>query len=283
MPKLLIAGGTGALGRELVALAPQHGHQVRCLARGNAKFRQGVETHQGDLTKPETLTGCCHGVDTIISCAGASMKLGVMRDKTGFYEVDFQGNSHLLAEAERSGVRRFVYVSLHGGQNLRATVYADAHERFVDVLQRSPLETVVVRPTGFFHFLHAIWDQAKRGRGITIGKGTARTNPVHQRDVAAACLDAISTADRELPVGGPEVFTRDEVVELALRVARKKPKVRHVPAGLMRVMVAPLKKFNPRLHALMDFGIAVSLTESVAASYGKRRLEPYFEALRETQ
>lgn len=284
MSHVLVAGATGTLGRHVVAELKARGHTVRALVRDSARLdelRLPVdEVTRGDLTDAASLAGVCDGVDAVVSCAGASMRLGGMLDRRGFGTVDHEGNRNLLARAHAAGVGRFVYVSVFGGPEMAATAYAGAHERFVAELRASGLPHTVVRPTGFFSFFDAILEMAARGRAAVIGPGHARTNPVHEADVAAACTDALESAapEPETALGGPDVLTRREIVELALRVAGRNAPVRSFPAPLLRALVAPLRILNPRLHALLDFGAAVSLAGCVAPPRGTRRLEDHFRA-----
>jgi uncharacterized protein YbjT (DUF2867 family) len=279
MKTILVAGATGQLGRCVVAELKPRGYAVRALVRDASRLRGLAvdETVIADLTAPATLDGVCHGAEAVISCTGASMSMNNFGDRKSFYAVDHQGNRNLLAEAGKAGVRKFVYVSLaHGGQ-LRRTEYGDAHEKFVDELRRSPLAHTVVRPTGFFGFYLEILNFARKGRGLVIGDGQCRTNPIHEADVARACVDALEREVTDLPVGGPETFTRKETVELAFAALNRPPRLMTMPPGLFRLLIAPLKLINPRIHALMDFGIAVTQIDVTAPAAGAERLRPYFE------
>jgi len=279
MKRVLVAGSTGLLGRHVVDQLRQRGIAVRALVRDAGKLSGlGVsEAVTADLTKAETLRGCCDGVDAVISCAGASMIVGNFGDRVSFYEVDYRGNLNLLDEAQRAHVAKFVYVSLAGGDLLRQTEYADAHEKFVAALQASGVRHTVVRPTGFFGFNLELLKFAAKGRGLLIGKGDCKTNPIHEADVALACIEALENEGAEISVGGPQVFTRKEVVEMAFAALGRTPNLISIPPFLFRTMILPMKLANRRIHALMDFGFAVTQTDSVAPSFGSRTLRSYFE------
>jgi uncharacterized protein YbjT (DUF2867 family) len=281
MARILIAGATGTLGRAAVRQLKAQGDFVRGLGRFVPTLRPLPldETFEGDLTRPESLEGCCDGVDTVLSCAGASMRLDAWGDRVSFAAVDFAGNRNLLAEAQRAGVGRFVYVSLHAAERLLRTEYARAHEGFVALLRRSGLPFTVIRPTGFFGFFGEILRMAQKGQGVVIGSGAARTNPVHEEDVAAVCAAAVRGGESEISVGGPDTFTRREIVELAFGVVEKAPKIRRIPPWFFRGLVAPVVLLNPRIHALMAFGAAVSTIDVVAPAVGRRDLKTYFQSL----
>ena len=186
--KVLVAGATGQLGKAVVKKLKRRGYWVKALGRDTRKLQAlkqelgADEVVAADLTDSGTLKGVCDQIDAVISCAGASMSMNNFGDRKSFYEVDYQGNLNLLAEAERQNLQKFVYVSLAEADKLRQTEYADAHEKFVEALRASGLKHTVIRPTGFFGFHLEILKFAAKGRGMVIGSGDCRTNPVHERD-----------------------------------------------------------------------------------------------------
>lgn len=276
-----MVGASGALGREVVALLQARGFDVRALGRSPARLAAlgADEAWAADLTDAAALRGCCAGVEAVISCAGASMALGGFRDRRSFEEVDAAGNRKLLAEAERAGVGRLVYVSLFGASGLLVTEYARAHERFVAALRASEVPHVVVRPTGFFRTVGELVGMVRRGVGVVVGPGEARTNHVHEADVALACVEALSGEAGEVAIGGPEAFTRRELVELAFAAVSKRPRIVHVPPAVLRAGASLARLVQPRLGGLLHFGVEVSLVDVVAPAVGTHRLEPYLRAL----
>ena len=271
---ILLAGATGVLGAEVAKRLEASQIPFRCLVRRPSSG--AVNQAAGDLLQPESLKRAMDGVDAVISCAGASMKLGGIGDRASFYKVDAQGNQNLLNAARAANAKKFVYVSLASADKLRHTEYSDAHEKFVESLKRSSMDSTVVRPTGFFRFNLEILKMAKNGRVAIVGDGSARTNPIHEADVAAACVEALQSGSKELPVGGPEVFSRRRVVEMAFEAVGRTPKVMQLGRGLIGTMIAPMRLLNPRLHALMYFGQEVSLVDVIAPAYGQQRLGDYF-------
>lgn len=280
MKRVLLAGASGRLGREAARELLNRGYWVRAVTRHPARL-EGIGVHEivnADLTQPGSLASVCTGMDVVLSCAGAAMDVGNFKDRLSFYAVDHLGNRNLLEAARKAGVHKFVYVSLAHAEELRETEYADAHERFVGELKTSGLHYSVVRPTGFFCFLEEILKFAKRGRGIIVGTGECRTNPIHEAEVGRACVDALEGTAGEIAVGGPEIMTRKQLTLLAFEVLGTKPNLMHLSPGLFRKLILPMRFFNRRVHALMAFGVAVTQVDVVAPAYGKERLRDYFEA-----
>jgi len=161
MKKILLAGATGYLGSFIAKKLNQSTYDLRVIVRSPSKLAQcGIEVadlFQAELTRPETIKGCCSGIDTVIST------VGITRQKEGltYLDVDYQANLNLLNEARESGVRKFVYVSVLNGEKLRHLKICDAKERFVEKLKESGLEYCVIRPNGFFSDMFEFYAMAQ--------------------------------------------------------------------------------------------------------------------------
>jgi uncharacterized protein YbjT (DUF2867 family) len=279
--KVLVAGATGAVGRHAVPLLIAAGHHVRALSRNPGRFPDvaSLELHTADITQPESLRGACSGIDAVIACAGASLKLGSLTQRAGFHAVDYHGNCNLLAEARRAGVTRFVFVSLAGANPLESTEYVQAHEMFAGELAVSGLPFTIIRPTGFFSMFAGFLGMARLGIVPIVGAGVARTNPIHEAEVAQACVEALSRPDVPRAIGGPEIFTRHRLAEMAFDAIGKPPRLLSIPPALVRLAVPLWGPLNPRLAALLDFGLKVTQADVVAPRYGTRRLGDYLRSV----
>ncbi len=116
---VLVTGGTGFIGRRLVAALLEQGARVRVLTRGSGveqRFFQppsAVETVVGDLTDPASLTPACAGVETVFHIAGFAH--ADADDAPDFaarhWAVNAQGTFDLLDAARVAGVQRFLFLS----------------------------------------------------------------------------------------------------------------------------------------------------------------------------
>lgn len=273
MSTVLLAGATGLIGRHVDRELQARGCSVRRLVRTESRAGDYV----ADLRWAEGLHGACTGVDAVISCAGASMRLDNWRDRSSFLEIDWEGNRNLIEAARKAGAGKFVYVSLANGPGLVSTEYALAHEKTVETLTHSGLPCSIVRPTGVYGFFLEILKMARKNQGIVIGDGSARTNPIHEAEAARACVDALQPgAPVDFPVGGPVVYTRKQIVELAFETLGKRPAIRHVPGWAFAPVPSLVRLFNRRMAGLVEFGTAVSQSDCVAPEYGRERLDEYF-------
>jgi uncharacterized protein YbjT (DUF2867 family) len=274
-----LAGATGVLGRQVLAELAGKGIPVRAMGRDAAQLAKlgAAQTFPADLLAPDSVRGACDGVDAVVSCAGAPLSLD-WSDREGFHRVDFLGHLPLIEDAVRHRVRKFVYVSLAGAMALRETEYAQSHERTVATLAESGLNYSVVRPTGLFHFYLEFLRMAARGLILLPGNGGAKTNPIHEADAARACVAALDSDNTQIIAGGPEVFTRRRIAEIAFESLGRTPRVFRGPPILFAPLVPALRIPHRRLAAIVEFGIAVSGVDCVAPSYGTRRLGEYLRS-----
>ncbi|MEV6492926.1 NAD(P)H-binding protein, partial [Actinoplanes sp. NPDC051633] len=254
---VLVAGATGMLGSAVAAALHRTGAAVTSLSRSPARaaMLSGIADTVvlGDATRPESLRGAFDGVDAVVSCLGAPMAFRG-GDRRSFRELDTVANGNLIPAARAAGVRRFVYVSLLVRPAWADTVYVRAHEEVVEQLERSGLSYGVVRPTGMFPIFDPFLAMARRGIAWIPGDGRAPTNPVHPSEVADACLHVLDHEETgSLMVGGPEILTRQEIVELAFRAVGRKPHILHVPRPALVAGSALLRPVHPRLSEVTDF------------------------------
>lgn len=213
MASICVAGGTGQVGREVVRLALDAGHEVTSLSRhvpppGSEKHHDGATYVAGDVTTGEGLAAALEGVDVVIDCLEAQF---------GKAQREFaDGGARLLASAHRAGVGRAVALSIINCDLSSYSYYVSkvGKER---KYSSSPLETVVVRATQFHGLVAMIFAAGAKVRLIPVFKRT-RFQTISPVDVARALLDAAMESasperHRLRTVGGPEVLTMRQMAE----------------------------------------------------------------------
>lgn len=113
---VLVTGGTGFIGRRLVAAVQAQGARVRVLVRPGRAIPtdgSGLETVVGDLADAASLAHACAGMDTVIHAAGfAHADAGDVVDFADqHWAVNAHGTFQLLDAAVASGVQRFIFLS----------------------------------------------------------------------------------------------------------------------------------------------------------------------------
>lgn len=275
--QVLVAGATGAVGGRVVTRLRQRGVAVRTLSRDPTRARQlaDVDVRLADATDAASLAGVMDGVSIVVSCLGASVAMQ-LAERRGYAAIDTTANLNLLAAAERAGVGRFVYLGVHTSPGYAQTRYCLAHERVVEALRDARLSSTVVRATGVFTAYAPLLAMARGGIGTVVGDGAARSNPIHPDDLAAACVDVLEQGPAEIEAGGPEVLSRRAMLELAFAAVGRRPRIVGVPPAIMRLQGRLLAPIHPRLGELVEFLVAVSTHDGIAAGVGQQRLGDWF-------
>ena len=286
--RVLVAGATGYLGKFSVQAFKERGYSVRVLTRSKERLSEPGpftapalaqddmdEVFVGEITKPETLTGLMDGIDLVFSSVGISRQ----RDMLTFDQVDYQCNQNLIDLAVAAGVKRFVYVSMQGAENIMQLAITQAHEKVVDALKASGMEYRVVRPCGYFSDMGVLLDMAKKGRAYLVGPGDNKMSPIHGRDLAHVCVDTAEGDALEVEAGGPDTMTQREAVEMAFDVVGKPPKVTVIPMWLARGLVKFIGLLSKQFGDLADFIVTAGEIDGVGPSRGKTSLRSYFEAM----
>ncbi|MEL7425630.1 MAG: SDR family oxidoreductase [Bacteroidota bacterium] len=277
MRNILVAGATGYLGSYIIEELQYEQLPFSAIARNDAKLRSmGLTTRQilkAEVTNPTSLQGLLEGVDVLISA------VGITRQKDGltYMDVDYQANSNLLKEAEKAGVKKIIYVSAIGGEQMRHLKIFAAKEKFVDELKASGIDYTIVRPNGFFSDMNDFLQMAKGGKVYLFGQGDYKLNPIHGADLAKAIVEAIPESKNELVIGGPDILTQNEIAELALRAWKRPIKIIHLPDWVRRGIIAVMRKLTPsKIYGPIEFFLSMLAQDNIAPRYGVHRLSSYF-------
>ena len=112
-PEVLVTGGSGVLGRALVAHLVAEGWRVRALTRSARAERAlrlaGAEPVAGHLLDPEALLRAAEGCELVFNVAGVNAYC--QADPSALFEVNVRGALLAFRAAQAAGVRRFVHTS----------------------------------------------------------------------------------------------------------------------------------------------------------------------------
>ncbi len=252
--KIVVAGGTGFLGRHISRALLDAGHDVTVLGRSPDKVSaipqlRGATATKGDVTDPGTLSGRLEGAEAVVQAVQfPNHPIELPRKNLTYDRYDRQGTINLLSEAERSGVGRFVYISGAGADAASEKTWYRAKGLAERALIGSGIDHAIVRPS----WAYGPEDRALN-RFVQIarfspvlpqpGAAPQRIQPVYVGDVARSVARVFERAawNDVYEVGSREVMTMNEVVHTLLDVMGKKRAVLPIPSGLLKMATAPLK------------------------------------------
>ncbi len=280
MKKILIAGATGYLGGYIARELRKRDYRVRVIVRNLEKLNQkkieASEILEAEITQPGSIRSCCEEIDVVISTVGITLQ----KDRLTYMEVDYQANMNLLHEAKQSGVKKFIYVSVLNGEKLKHLQICEAKERFVEELEKSVTDYCIIRPNGFFSDMVEFYNMARKGRIYLFGNGELKANPVHGKDLAVVCVDAIEKSDQEIVIGGPQTLTQNQIAATAYKILNKRPKITYIPNWIRIIILKLIKVFTgSKVYGPIEFFLTVMAMDMIAPEYGKHTLEDFFSQL----
>lgn len=248
--RVLVAGGTGFIGRRLCTELHDRGHDVTALARSPdpSVVPSGVRTVEGDVTDPDSLVEPIEDQDVVVNLVALSPLWEPEGGNEMHDRVHRQGTENLVRSAEAAGVGRFVQMSglITGDENL--TSYHRAKARAEEIVRASDLEYVIYRPSIVFGDGDEIVEfttKLKRmfapvGPLYPLPGGGERTffQLIHVGDLAPMLADGVEGdehADRTYELGGPRVYSLREMTELVFESKGRDVTIVPLPMSLSKV------------------------------------------------
>ncbi|PWV51685.1 SDR family oxidoreductase [Chitinophaga sp. S165] len=205
MNNILITGGTGLLGSEIVRQLLVQGKQVSILSSQiEPKVASGVRVFHGNLVTGEGLTGALKEATTVIHCAS---------NPRGFQDTDIIGTKNLLKAVDFRQAPHLVYISI-AGVGKTAYPYYVAKERVEELIHESGVPYTILRTTQFYQFVYNLINTALAdGNDEVIIPNGMSFQPVDLSEVAAKLISIASdTPALLLPeFAGPEIMTYENM------------------------------------------------------------------------
>lgn len=234
--EVVLAGAYGNLGADVLKVLVRAGHEVVAadLAKRELDIDADVAFRKIDVTDPETLKGICDGADAVVSTVGLTRASASVTN----YEIDYQGNVNLLAEAKRAGgVKHFAYVSVIKADKAPDVPMLHAKYLFEQKLQQSGMQWVIFRPTGYFYDIVKVFRQMiEKGEVTLLGKKPVHANVVSTEDFAAFITAHLCDDNRMYDVGGKETYSYEQIACMCFAAAGKTPVIKRAPAFLLDVL-----------------------------------------------
>ena len=228
--KIVVIGGTGLIGSQVVARLRKQGHDVVA-----ASPRNGMNSVTGEGLA-DALASASVVVDVPNSPSWADdAVMAFFRASTG----------NLVREATAAGVRHYVALSIVGVDAIPDSGYMRAKTEQERLIRASGLPYSIVRATQFFEFLGGIADMTTEGSTVRLAPFLLQ--PIAAEDVAAtvARVAVSEPIDGILDIAGPERFTQPDAIRRFLaarhdpRTVIVDPEARYAGARLSEAALVP--------------------------------------------
>ncbi|HEU0083001.1 MAG TPA: complex I NDUFA9 subunit family protein [Bradyrhizobium sp.] len=299
---ITVFGGSGFLGRHVVRALAKRDYRIRVAVRrpelaGHLQplGRVGqIHAVQANLRYPVSVEAAMRDSHAAVNLVGILTEAGAQR----FDAVQALG-AGAVAQAARDAGARMVHVSAIRADENSPSRYARSKAAGERAVLGAVPSATIFRPSVVFgpedQFSNRFAALARMSPMLPlIGGGLTRLQPVYVGDVATAVADAVDGKTQEgvaYELGGPEVLTMREIMEIILRVIERKRMLVSLPFGLAKLQALALQfapgalKLTPDQLELLrndnvvsgaatragltlpDLGIAPDSLEAIAPQY----------------
>jgi uncharacterized protein YbjT (DUF2867 family) len=211
--EVLVTGGTGVLGKQVVERLGSAGVETRVLSRSGQPG-----TLRGDLSTGEGLDLAVCGAETIIHCASSPFRKA--------RQTDVEGTKRLLEAAITAGVSHLVYISIVGIDRVPSYPYYRIKLNTEQVIESSPIPYTILRATQFYELVLMAIRFLERMPVMVVPNGFSG-QPIDAGEVAGRMVELTLSdpAGRVPDIGGPQVRTVADIVRGYLEVTGRRKRI----------------------------------------------------------
>lgn len=270
-PRILVTGATGYVGGRLVPLLLRRGDVVRCMAREpqrltgrwekEVRYPEQLEIVYGDVLDPESLAYALRDVEV------AYYLIHAMGDKRAHFEEREKAGARAFASAaEACGVKRIIYLGGLGRRDGSTSAHLQSRHRTGDILRSGAVPVTEFRAamivgagSASFEMMRHLTEKLP----VMVCPRWIRTRsqPIYIEDVLAylvAALDCPESARRTLDIGGPDILTYRQMMEVYADIRRLRRLIFTVP-----VLTPRLSAYWVNLVTPVPASIAFPLIEGL--------------------
>lgn len=275
---IVVFGGTGKVGRQIVDQLRNDRHIVRVVTRdpSSARVAGDVEVVAGDLHDRQSLVRAVTGASAIVCTAQG----GGGKGANGPRGVEGAGIPSLIGVAQDAAIEHFVYFSTASARPDSPVEFFRLKFEVEHTLRTSGLPFSILRPTHLMDTWVEMLAESitKKGKAMVLGSGANPVSWVAGEDVArvAAALAVRPGEGVSADLGGPEALTLTQVNELIAAALSTRIKGENkMPLGMLRAVSTLMKPFNQALARQMQMGVLLDTqpqlvdSSAVWAQYGQ--------------
>ena len=296
---ITVFGGTGFIGRHLVALLLHSGATVRVAVRHPGRATMAVEATnsreivQADIHDETSVGSAIVGANAVINLVGILTETATQT----YRAIHVEGARRVALASERQGVTRLIHLSALGARLSSPAISDRTKAEGEHAVREVFRQATIVRPSLTYgeddHFFSRFASMIKSSPVVPlIGGGLTKFQPVLVDDVAAGLFELLKrseTVGKSYEFGGPQVYSFKALLELLLAVLNRQRVLLPVPFALAEIQAGLLELLpNPPLTRdqvrLLRTDKVVSGLEPTLSDLGvqPRPLEQFLTAFRDS-
>lgn len=236
---LLIIGGTGTLGRQIVKQALNEGYQVRCFTRNlrRASFLKewGAELVYGDLSLPETIPPALKNISFVIDAATVRPT-----DDYNSETIDWKAKIALIEAAKIASIKKFIFFSVLNESDNTNIPLIDLKNKIGKLLYEAPFASTVFHCSGFFQgIINQYAIPILENKTVWVLGNSSPISYVDTQDAAISVIRELNNFDQEnkiVALIGKRFWTSEDVITLCERLSGKTAKTIYIPGFLISLL-----------------------------------------------
>lgn len=274
-----VFGGSGFLGRHVVRALAKRDYRVRVGVRRpelagylQTPGRVGqIHAVQANLRYPDSVAAAMRGSQVAINLVGVLSQSGAQT-----FDAVMAKGAETVAKAAADAGAQLVHVSAIGADADSPSAYARAKAAGETAVFAAVPSATVLRPSVMFgpedEFANRFAALARMSPVLPlIGGGETKLQPAYVGDVATAVADAVdgkTKAGAVYELGGPEVLSMREIMQIILRVTERERPLVSLPFGLARFK-AMFLQFAPGALKLTPDQVELLKVDNVVSDAAK--------------
>jgi NADH dehydrogenase len=243
-----VFGGGGFVGGHAVRALAKAGWRVRVAVRRPHLCPQlkvagdigQVELVQANVRNPESVARALVGADAVVNLVGVLYQAG----KQSFASVQAEGAAAVANAAAAAGVTNFVQVSAIGASAQSASKYARTKAEGEAAVKAAIPGATILRPSVVFGPEDDFFNRFAAMASVSpvlplVGGGGTKFQPVFAGDVADAIVSVlgdVSLSGKTYELGGPEIISFRQVLEMVMRETGRNRLLVPVPFSVARLI-----------------------------------------------
>lgn len=256
---ILVTGGSGFIGTQVVHNLVSAGHRVRLLTRGTRALPPQTESVRGSVLDPLSLNAAMIGCDAVIHLVGIISEVG----DQSFERVHAEGTATVVRAMQAARIPRLIHMSALGARPDSPARYQRSKAAGEEFVRQSGLAWTIFRPSLVFgpgDGFVTLFNRISRWSPIVpvMGSGAHLLQPIDVASVAWAFADAVGRPElsgKTLDLCGPDRLSFRQIIDVILSVTHRRRWVVSIPwpvawlqAGLLEVLFPAILRQAPPLN-----------------------------------
>lgn len=253
---ILVTGGTGFIGRNLVESLINSGYQVRTLLKPSQKtpdLPKGipVEAVVCSLNDERGLRAALKGIDVVFHLAGSER----LSSRANLSDIDVKGTQTLLQASKNSKISQLVYLSHLGADQNSAYPVLKAKALSEKIIINSGVPHTIIRSSHIYgkgdQFVEGFAKLLRLSPGVFFlpGNGETALQPLHVNDLIGCLSLAIAESkfiNQMLEIGGGEILTLREILQLIMDKLNIRRYLVNIQPAYLRMFVVYIDQIMPK-------------------------------------